>query len=212
MNAIAGLQAYGALLNNSGNQEISLYADNQQQQMHLLKQANKLLNVNFPANATDLRLQQQHGNGFYYQLVMSGYPDKLPTTAIKHGLEIFYSFTNDKGKPINHVALGQIINVVIRARTLDKNNSALPVSITNLLPGGFELVQDSLHPWQYIYSVTRDDRIVFYLTTTPNIKTINYKLRATTPGKFVAAGIYAQSLMNPNNTYAESAASNITVQ
>ncbi len=206
LNSIMGIKAFGGLLDQQDTQQISLTADKQ-----TLKQASAINEFSFPATAKEITLKQTGGNGFYYQLLMSGYPTTTPKTAVTKGLEVFYQIA-DKDKPITNVKLGQEVNVSIRVRDLNKDYGFMPIVITGLLPGGFTLVPNSLDSSQYFYDVVRADRIVLFLFATPDVRTITYKLRATTTGNFVMPPIYAQSLLDPNNIYAEGTARHITVK
>lgn len=93
-------------------------------------------NVNF-VNNTDLPA--------WYMLSEQGFDVKMPKEPIKRGLEIYREFTDDKGKQVDHVKLGDKINVTVQIRTLSEEG-ANNIAIVDLLPGGFEVVQQPVTP------------------------------------------------------------------
>jgi uncharacterized protein YfaS (alpha-2-macroglobulin family) len=75
----------------------------------------------------------------WYALAQSGYDRNPSTKTLKEGLEIVRAYTDEAGKPIDHVTLGQTIDVHISLRALG-DRAVGDVAVVDILPGGFELV------------------------------------------------------------------------
>ncbi|MHB9022046.1 MAG: alpha-2-macroglobulin [Halothiobacillus sp.] len=75
----------------------------------------------------------------WYALAQSGYDRIEPTKTIKDGLEIEREYTDEAGKPITTVELGQTIDVHINLRALG-DRAVGDVAVVDILPGGFEIV------------------------------------------------------------------------
>jgi uncharacterized protein YfaS (alpha-2-macroglobulin family) len=72
-------------------------------------------------------------------LTQSGYDRQAPAKAIKRGLEIVRDYTDDKGKPLDTITVGQEIDVHVKIRAI--GDEALDnVAVVDLLPGGFDPV------------------------------------------------------------------------
>ena len=67
-------------------------------------------------------------------------------------------------------------------------------AITDLLPGGFEIVQGGTAGTGCDYVDVREDRAVFYGNVDPAARTISYKIKATNRGEFVVPPPYAESM------------------
>ncbi|MGC8698139.1 MAG: hypothetical protein ACP5Q0_06650, partial [Halothiobacillus sp.] len=75
----------------------------------------------------------------WYALAQSGYDRNPSTKTLKEGLEIVRTYTDAAGKPVDHVTLGQTIDVHISLRALG-DIAVGDVAVVDILPGGFELV------------------------------------------------------------------------
>ncbi len=75
----------------------------------------------------------------WYSLAQSGYDRSMPTQPIKHGLEIVREYTDAAGKPVDHVSVGQTLDVHISLRALGAR-AVGDVAVVDILPGGFEIV------------------------------------------------------------------------
>lgn len=142
--------------------------------------------------------------GYFYQIIQSGY-DKTPLTQdIKSGLEVYREYQNNQGNPVSSINLGNELEVHLSVRsTSDQyiNN----IAIVDLLPGGFQLVPNSIMAKNttanYLnYFDAREDRIIFYLTATPDVQEYTYRIRAVNKGQFSIPPIFAVSMYNPKIT------------
>ncbi|OCG59742.1 alpha-2-macroglobulin family protein [Gilliamella sp. GillExp13] len=79
----------------------------------------------------------------WYMLSEQGYDKDIPKEPIKRGLEVHREFTDLDGKPVEQVKLGDKINVTIKIRA-QADEGATNIAIVDLLPGGFEVVQQPI--------------------------------------------------------------------
>jgi uncharacterized repeat protein (TIGR01451 family) len=151
--------------------------------------------------------------GVFYQVVEAGFDRTLPEKAITRGLEVYRELVDEKGNAIDHVALGQPVTVKLTARSL-ANDGITNVALIDLLPGGFEILRDSVRGGQGAagcdYVDLREDRAVFYATIPTTMQTITYQIKATNRGAFVVPPPYAES-MYERGVNARGLASKITV-
>ena len=75
--------------------------------------------------------------------MQSGFDKTIPKTPLKQGIEIFREYRDSKGNVVNTTTLGTEIEVRIQIRTLD-NSYLTNIAIEDLLPGGFEVISDSV--------------------------------------------------------------------
>ncbi|MDR2790048.1 MAG: alpha-2-macroglobulin family protein [Campylobacteraceae bacterium] len=76
----------------------------------------------------------------WYSVVLEGYDIAAPKEAVKKGLEVYREYTDESGNKITQTKLGEKINVTIKVRSNSKEGIG-NVAIVDLLPGGFEVVQ-----------------------------------------------------------------------
>lgn len=153
----------------------------------------------------------------WYSLVESGYDRQAPQKPVQQGLEVLRTYTDDAGQPIHQVALGQAITVTVRLRALG-SQSVGDVAIVDILPGGFEVVNNPLpapdeagstgedatgfvdplaqsgSDMAVSYVEPREDRVLIYATATNSVQQYRYRIRATTAGRFIEPPIVAESM------------------
>ena len=156
----------------------------------------------FSANAVGLRFLVKNpakGIGAYYQMVEAGYDASLPVTSVREGLEIYREFLDVDGNVTTTARLGEPITVRLRIRALKAD--VTNVAIIDLLPGGFEIVNDSLQPGVGSagcdYVDVREDRTLFYTGIGSQVRTISYQIKPTAPGTFVVPPVFAESMYEP---------------
>jgi uncharacterized protein YfaS (alpha-2-macroglobulin family) len=133
---------------------------------------------------------------YFYQLTQAGFDKDLPTTVLKQGLEIYREYRDLKGNAINKTTLGSEIEVHMQVRALD-NRYLNNVAIVDLLPGGFEVVRDSVKNMNMDYADIREDRVIFFGSVTPDAKEIVYHIKATNTGEYTVPPIFAGSMYDP---------------
>jgi len=133
----------------------------------------------------------------FYIVSQAGFDRKPPEKEIREGLEIIRDYLDDKGAEVTSFAQGKEITVRLRIRALD-GESASNVAVVDLLPGGFEVLRDSVprtaYNWRADYVDVREDRVVFYGNFDTSIRELNYKVKLTAAGQFVVPPAYAGSM------------------
>lgn len=81
----------------------------------------------------------------FYQLNQSGFDRTIPSKPFSSGIEVFRDYTDKNGKPLTSVTLGDEIQVHLRFRALG-NTPIAYVALVDLLPGGFEVVDNPVVP------------------------------------------------------------------
>jgi uncharacterized protein YfaS (alpha-2-macroglobulin family) len=81
----------------------------------------------------------------FSMLTQAGFDMTLPQKAITNKLEVFREYTVPGGQPLHHLHLGDEIEVHLKLRTIGGQQRAY-VAVTDLLPGGFEVVVEPAQP------------------------------------------------------------------
>ena len=140
------------------------------------------------------------GSGVYYSLSESGFDVEVPTGPLSRGFEIDRVYLNAEGEPVDRVRVGEELEVRLRVRS--QGGRITNVAVTDLLPGGFEILTESVRNryglWAPDYSDVREDRLVFYGSFGERFTEIRYRVKATSPGEFVAPAAYAASMYDRN--------------
>ncbi len=184
------------LLNN--NQEKNIPSDNANYQKLSINSDVKQISFNNPEKQT-----------IFYQLIQAGFDKTIPTTPLKQGMEIHREYRDAKGNVINSTTLGSELEVHIQIRTLD-NSYLTNIAIEDLLPGGFEVVLDSVKANTMDFADAREDRVNYFGGVDSTTKEIVYKIKAINTGKYTVPPAYAEAMYNPA-TKAIGVASEITV-
>ncbi len=164
--------------------------------------ATTLFRGTFPPSTTTLRFRADGGASagldVFYQTIQSGFEHRLPDLPAARGIEVHRDLLAADGKtPATHIKLGDRVTVRLRLRAIR------PVPVTNvavidLLPGGFEIADDSLPPGVGTagmdYVDVREDRAVFYGTATNRVHEITYRIKPTARGEFTIPPIFAESM------------------
>lgn len=100
-----------------------------------------------PLSDSTARLQFASNGDFnaFYMLTQAGFDMTLPQKATTNKLEVFREYTVPGGKPLQHLHLGDEIEVHLKLRTIGGQDHAY-VAVTDLLPGGFEVVVEPAQP------------------------------------------------------------------
>lgn len=141
-----------------------------------------------------INASKQH---YFYQLTQSGFDKNMPDKIIKKNLEIYREYRNSDQNVINTVNLGNEIEVHIQVRSL-KDRYINNIAIVDLLPGGFEVVPDSIVLQNIDYADVREDRVIFFSGVGPDAKEIVYRIKATNTGNYIVPAIFATSMYDPN--------------
>ena len=141
------------------------------------------------------------GSGpLFYMNVQSGFDRTLPATPLRDGLEIHRDFVDAAGEVQTAFTQGQEVTVRLRVRSLG-DGWVSNVAITDLLPGGFEVVRDSVPRrvggWRADYVDVREDRVIFYGRVDSHVRELTYRVKVTAAGTFTRPPAMAESMYDP---------------
>jgi uncharacterized protein YfaS (alpha-2-macroglobulin family) len=165
--------------------------------------------IDIDAGTLKIRFNNPDKKAFFYQLMQSGFNRDISKTPLKQALEIFREYKGAKGNVISSTTLGSEIEVHLQIRALDTDYLS-NIAIEDLLPGGFEVVTDSLKNTTMDYVDIREDRVNFFGGVSSSAQEIVYKIKAVNIGKYLVPPAYAEAMYNPN-TKAQGVSSEITV-
>lgn len=169
---------------------------------------NLLPRAAFGAGTVKLKLANETALTTWYAVTQSGFDRTPPTTELKSGLEVLREYTGADGKPVTRVKVGEEITVKLSLRGMamsGKDPGAAyvgSVALTDLLPGGFEPVQQrdangvasTVSGPAMAFANVREDRVVIYVSASNAVQTYSYRIRATNAGEFVVPPAWAQGL------------------
>ncbi|MDQ6629942.1 MAG: alpha-2-macroglobulin, partial [Pseudomonadota bacterium] len=170
--------------------------------------ANLLPRAAFDAGSVRLRLGNDSALTTWYAVTQTGFDRTPPTTELKAGLEVLREYVGGDGKPLTAVKIGDEVTVRLSLRGLAMSGTGSGaayvgnVALTDLLPGGFEPVQQrdangaasTVAGPRLEFADVREDRVVIYASATDSVQTWTYRIRATNLGEFVVPPAWAQSL------------------
>lgn len=168
-----------------------LFADNSKKLLILDNQQ-----TNFDDTAQKLQFISKDNNGYFYQVTQSGFDKSSAIQPIKQGLEIYRQYEDKNKNVISKVPLGSEIVVHLRIRSLTNDGYINNVAIVDLLPGGFEVVRNSVSSGDWDYKDVRDDRVIFYGSVGTNMTDITYRIRAVNKGTYTTPAPFAAAMYN----------------
>ena len=143
-----------------------------------------------------LRIEAASGGGVYYTVSESGFDAEAPSGPLAAGLEISRAYIDADDEPVQRVRVGDELTVRLRIRT--QGGRVTNVAVTDLLPGGFEIVTESVRErsgqWSWDYRDVREDRLVIYGAFDERMTEIRYRVKATSPGEFTAPAAHAAAM------------------
>jgi uncharacterized protein YfaS (alpha-2-macroglobulin family) len=203
--AILALDAYGRAMKGSflaGNMEIDQITGNQATKLDLSAGLYPEAKFGPDADALVFKRTQSGGNlprGIFYQISESGFDQGTVTTPISDGIEVSREYRNAAGVPVTTAKLGEELTVVVRVRSTE-NQYLENVAVEDLLPGGFEIVDESAHTgactgWgEFEYTDVREDRLLAFGTVTGSDTSITYKIKATNRGIYAIPPVQAEAM------------------
>ena len=146
------------------------------------------------------RIDIEGSGPLFYLNVQSGYDRPLPETPLREGMEIHREFVDAAGNVLATFTQGQEVTVRLRVRSLGDRWIG-NVAITDLLPGGFEVIRDSVSRqvggWRADYVDVREDRVVFYGSVDSSVRELSYRAKVTAAGTFTRPPAMAASMYDP---------------
>jgi uncharacterized protein YfaS (alpha-2-macroglobulin family) len=167
------------------------------------------IQANLSEEAKEVVFNNPNRENAFYQFIQAGFEKNSPTKSAGKGLEIYREYQNTSAKIVNSIPLGGEIEVHIKVRALEDrylNN----IAVVDLLPGGFEVIRDSVKSENIDYVDIREDRVIFFLGVDSTMKELIYRIKATNLGEYQASAILAESMYDPN-IYAHGTPSSIVV-
>jgi uncharacterized repeat protein (TIGR01451 family) len=136
--------------------------------------------------------------GLFYQVTQSGFDHESVTTPISEGIEVGREYHDSSGNPTNTVKLGDELNVVLRVRGTG-DRAITNVAILDLLPGGFEVVPESIQTGAcrydgIDYADVREDRVAVFGDVSNAETTITYRIKATNKGTYAVPPPQAEAM------------------
>jgi alpha-2-macroglobulin len=137
--------------------------------------------------------------GVFFQMTQCGFDQTTVTTPISDGIEVSREYRDKTDKPVTTAKLGEELTVVVRVRSTDDQNLE-NVAVEDLLPGGFEIVEESVHTggcsdWgSFEYADVREDRLLAFGTVTGSETEIRYRIKATNRGTYAVPPIQAEAM------------------
>lgn len=153
--------------------------------------------IEFAPEAEKLRFASGSDYTLFYQVTQAGFDLQPPTQEIKQRLEVQREYRDASGAVVTQAPLGGELEVRVKLRSLDES---LPnVAIVDLLPGGFEVVMDSLPRsgsggWSPEYTDIREDRVVFFGSVDATVREFSYRIKATNKGQYQIPPVFAESM------------------
>ncbi|MWP61834.1 MG2 domain-containing protein [Gilliamella sp. Pas-s25] len=146
---ILALSSYSHSINKSNlsseTLQINAVSKDQEKQRVIASLNGILAKGKFTAQDTKVNITNKSSLPAWYMLSEQGYDTTPPKEPIKRGMEVYREFTDLDGKPVEKVKLGDKINVTVQIRAL-ADEGATNIAIIDLLPGGFEVVQQPITP------------------------------------------------------------------
>ncbi|MDR1008585.1 MAG: alpha-2-macroglobulin family protein [Campylobacteraceae bacterium] len=125
----------------AGDDELSIEAKDDKAKIRVVAEMKDMLaKAGFNKTDTQIIFNNPAKLPAWYSVVQEGYDITAPKEAVKKGLEVYREYTDESGNKITQTKLGEKINVTIRVRSNSKEGVG-NVAIVDLLPGGFEVVQ-----------------------------------------------------------------------
>jgi uncharacterized protein YfaS (alpha-2-macroglobulin family) len=164
-------------------------------QKNLLTLVNRYGKASVDENAKQVVFNNTQQQNYFYQLIQAGFEKQLPQQEIQQGMDIHREYRDAKGNVIESAALGSEIEVHIQVRS--QKDYIFNAAIVDLLPGGFEVVRDSVKSDDAEYIDVREDRVVFFGGLDTSAKELIYHIKAISTGKFAIPPILAESMYDP---------------
>ncbi|MFQ3248313.1 MAG: hypothetical protein ACI9O6_000115 [Glaciecola sp.] len=165
--------------------------------------------------ATIQKSALSNDNALYYVNMQAGYQSQLPKAAQTDGIEIQRAFLDKQGELASNIKQGDELTVRLRVRATELK-SIENVAIVDLLPGGFEVIRESINRragrWESDYIDIREDRIVFYGNIKNRITEITYKVKVTAAGQFTVPPSFAEAMYDRSlKAYSKASKVNVTM-
>lgn len=212
--SILALEYYTKQIQNTTTPDmpLTISVKNSDQQPVVISSMNNATAIgHFNADINEILFTNPTNNPAWYVVTQSGFDKQQPKEALSRGLEITRDYMNEKGDIVTSAILGEKLYVHIKVRANAKQG-VNSVVLVDLLPGGFEVVQQSIEDvdtpedtelsprgtkgthWSPDYSDIREDRVIIYGNATPQVQEFVYQIKATNSGIFTIPPAFAEAM------------------
>ena len=155
-----------------------------------------IVQASLPVSVERVEVSHSAPGGIYFATSESGFDVDVPTDRLAEGIEVDRVYLDDDGDAVERVRVGDELTVRLRVRS--KGGRIGNVAVTDLLPGGFEILTESVRKrhgrWAPDYRDVREDRLVLYGAFDERVTEILYRVKATSPGEFTAPAAHAAAM------------------
>ena len=152
--------------------------------------------ASLPVSVERLDISAAGPGGVFYTASESGFDVEAPTERIAEGIELDRVYLDAEGERLERIRVGDELTVRLRVRST--SGRVGNVAVADLLPGGFEIVTESVRRhyggWSCDYLDVREDRLVYYGSFDERMVELRYRVKATSPGEFAAPAAYATAM------------------
>ena len=152
--------------------------------------------ASLPVTVERLDISGAAPGGVYYTASESGFDVDVPTERLAEGIDLDRVYLDAEGGPVERIRVGDELTVRLRVRSAGGRIGN--VAVTDLLPGGFEIVTESVRRqyggWSCDYLDVREDRLVYYGSFDERMVELRYRVKATSPGEFAAPAAHAAAM------------------
>jgi uncharacterized protein YfaS (alpha-2-macroglobulin family) len=159
--------------------------------------------TNLSEKAKAVVVENQKDNVLFYQITEGGFDRTPAKKEIKDGVEIVREYRKVGGDAVSEVGLGEELEVHLTVRTVD-GASQWHLAYVDLLPGGFEVVQNRGQGAQRLahgsstleaqHIDIREDRVVVYGGAQGSARKFIYRIKATNKGEYTVPPPFVESM------------------
>jgi alpha-2-macroglobulin len=165
--------------------------------------------------AVSLRINKPSGGPIWYAMTEAGFDQSVAGTKAGVGIEISKNYRDAQGALLTRdVQIGEELTVTLQLRSTDQQNHA-DIAMIDLLPGGFDTLSDGGNESAISSSAgapenqeVREDRVVLYVSATPDVREYSYRIKATNVGRYTRPRSYAYSMYERKVQTTEAAPAN----
>jgi len=197
----AAIRAFESYANQDKSETYKVFEKIGKEETELELSGTSVLKGSFSPKAEKIVFTNESKMPMYYQAIISGFEQTIPTSNIKEGLEVYREYikedgNDNKSKDFN---VGDTITVKISFRST--GGTLRNIALVDLAPAGFETDIESIRKntnkdWEPDYVDIREDRVVIYGTVTDEVKSFTYKTKAINSGTFIVPPMFAESMYN----------------
>jgi len=164
--------------------------------VEVLAEAARFARAQVANSTSNIQISGSDGSDIFYVLSQTGFDTSPPQIALSEGLEIQREYLDDAGDSVTSAGIGDELTVRLRIRSTGRPRNN--VAVVDILPGGFEVLVDSVHRqyggWNADYTDIREDRVIVYGSFSDRLTEIQYRVKLTSAGNFVMPSAFAGSM------------------